>query len=62
MPSREQMDKRGLENEWMDGHEGLYISNRDYKPYSMDQYFFLFLYRLYFLQCTYSEVSATFDF
>ena len=42
MLSREQMDKRGLENEWMDSHEGLCISNRDYKPYSMDQNFFFF--------------------
>lgn len=62
MLSGVQTDKRGLENEWMDGHEGLCVSNRDYKPYSTDQYFFLFFYRLYFLQCTYSEVSAIFDF
>lgn len=41
MLSREQTDKRGLENEWMDSHEGLYISNRDYKPYSMDQFLFV---------------------
>ena len=36
-------DGQACVGEWMHSHEGLCISNRDYKPYSMDQFLFCFV-------------------